>query len=170
MSMTQVAIFSKDKLPNLSKIEEDIQNLGYNLKFSDTTSQLLSGDGIECFINGHKTYFETYIDEPKNLKRESKFIQPDIENEDTALSFVWGADFAAGASIGLISIALIDNCNAKIYYLDDEMKYTRQMLIDDTPQFLEELNKQKISLHKSDPNKAPNMIKKKKGFISNDRA
>lgn len=140
--MTQVAIFNKDRLPNIMEIENDIQKLGYDFKFSDSTTNLLSSDGLECYIEGRQTYFETYIDEPKNIISEFRFIEPDIENEDVALSFVWGADFAAGASVGLISIALIDNCNAKIYYLDDEMKYSRKMLIDDTPQFLEELKKQ----------------------------
>jgi len=161
--MTQVAILKKEDFPKLSKIEEDIQVLGYDFKFAKTTNQLLSGDGIECSINGNNTYFETYIEEVNKLILESKFIAPDVEDEDTALAFVWGSDFAAGASIGLISIALIDNCNAKIYYLDDEMKYTKQMLINDTPQFLEELNKVKTTL-KSDSENTINRIKTKKGF------
>ena len=74
-----------------------------------------------------------------------------------AISFVWGADFAAGACIGLISIALIDSGQALIYYLDDEMKYSREMLIADTPQFLNELEKEKenraTSLNEQKPTK-----------------
>ncbi len=73
---------------------------------------------------------------------EANWVKPDMTNQDTAISFVWGADFAAGACIGLISIALIDLSNAFVYYMDDHFKYTREMLLADTPQFLAELNKQ----------------------------
>ena len=66
-----------------------------------------------------------------------------MTDQDTVVSFIWGADFAAGASIGLISVALIDKCNALIYYLDDEMAYSKEMLLADTPEFIKELEKQK---------------------------
>ena len=107
----------------------------------------MSGKGFECTINGCQTYFETYIAEAIDVVSEFEFMKADLTNEDVAISFVYGADFAAGACIGLISIALIDNCEAKIYYLDDEMKYTREMLINDTPLFLGELLK--TDKHKS---------------------
>ena len=141
MSMTQVAIFRKSELPKIEKIEKDIQSLGYDFEIRNKEDSILPGNGLECTINGHQTYFETYIDEPQEVISEFEFIKSDLTNEDISISFVWGADFAAGACIGLISIALIDNCDAKIYYLDDEMKYTREMLINDTPQFLRELSK-----------------------------
>lgn len=85
MSMTQVAIFNKAKLPKLKKLERDIQSIGYDFKVSDSTETILTQDGIECLINGQKTFFETYVDEPKNLIKESGFIEPDYENEDTVL-------------------------------------------------------------------------------------
>ena len=59
------------------------------------------------------------------------------------ISFIWGADFAAVASIGLISVALIDKSNALIYYLNDEIVYSREMLLNDTPEFLKKLEKEK---------------------------
>ena len=164
--MTQVAIFNKAKLPKLKKLERDIQSIGYDFKVSDSTETILTQDGIECLINGQKTFFETYVDEPKNLIKESGFIEPDYENEDTVLSFVWGANFAAGACIGLISLALIDNCNAKIYYLDDEIKYTREMLMADTPQFLDELKKQTKTKSGSETKNAESKAESKKGFWS----
>ena len=139
--MTQVAIFRKSEIPDIEKIEKDIQNLGYNFEIVNKEDNILSGNGMECKIDGHNTYFETYIEKPTEIANEVEFIKSDLSNEDVGISFVWGADFAAGACIGLISIALIDNCNAKIYYLDDKMKYTREMLINDTPQFLNELSK-----------------------------
>lgn len=52
-----------------------------------------------------------------------------------------GCGLCAGACIGLISLALIDHSNALIYYMDDQMKYPREMLIADIPQFLAELDK-----------------------------
>ena len=146
--MTQVAIFRKSELPKIEKIEKDIQSLGHDFEIGNKEDSILSGNGFECTINGHQTYFETYIDEPKEVVREFEFIKSDLTNEDIVISFVWGADFAAGACIGLISIALIDNCDAKIYYLNDDMKYTREMLMKDTPQFLSELSK--TGKHKSD--------------------
>lgn len=56
------------------------------------------------------------------------------------------ADFASGTCIGLISIALTDKSEALIYYLDDKMKYSREMLIAAPPQFLNKLEKQKNSI------------------------
>lgn len=64
-----------------------------------------------------------------------------LSDEDIVISFVWGADFTAGVSIALISVALIDACDALIYYLDDEMKYSKEMLLEDIPQFLQALEK-----------------------------
>ncbi len=144
MSMTQIAFIRKADLPTKKQIQEVIQKLGYDFKILDDLEKQIDDDGLECSINGHQTYFETYLDETENVltETEAEWIKPDLTNQDTAISFVWGADFSAGACIGLISIALTDLSNALVYYMDDQMKYTREMLMADTPQFLEELNKQ----------------------------
>ena len=144
MSMTQIAFIRKADLPTNKQIQEVIQNLGYDFKIFDDLEKQIDEDGLECSINGYQTYFETYLDEVNNLlaEAEAEWIKPDLTNQDTAISFVWGADFTAGACIGLISIALIDLSNALVYYMEDQMKYTREMLIADTPQFLAELSKQ----------------------------
>lgn len=144
MSMTQIAFLRKLELPTKGQIQEQIQKLGYDFQIFDDLERKLGDDGIECSINGHRTYFETYLSEANDLisELEAKWIEPDLKNQDTAISFVWGADFSAGACIGLISVALIDLSDALVYYVDDQMKYTREMLIEDTPQFLEELNKE----------------------------
>ncbi|PAM95737.1 hypothetical protein B4N84_06475 [Flavobacterium sp. IR1] len=146
MSMTQIAFIRKADLPTNRQIQEVIQKLGYDFKIFDDLEGHISEDGLECSINGRQTYFETYIDEANNTisETEAEWIESDLTNQDTAISFVWGADFSAGACIGLISIALIDLSNALVYYMDDQIKYSREMLIEDTPQFLAELNKQKI--------------------------
>ncbi|MES2799345.1 MAG: hypothetical protein V4638_04965 [Bacteroidota bacterium] len=144
MSMTQTAFLKKADIPTNGQIQDIIQKLGYDFKVLSGLEKQIDQDGLECSINGHQTYFETYVDLADNViaDHEADWIKPDITNQDIAISFVWGADFAAGACIGLISVALIDNSNALIYYMDDQMKYSREMLLADTPQFLSELQKQ----------------------------
>ncbi len=145
MSMTQVAILKKSDLPVLSKLDSNIQKMGYDFNIiADNKNVFFDEAGLTCTINGHETYFEIYMEDPSAIIHEFAFIQSDLSDEDIAISFVWGADFGAGASIGLISIALIDNCNALIYCLDDEMKYTRAMLLEDMPSFLNELKGGKV--------------------------
>lgn len=142
--MTQIAFLRKADIPTSGQIQDTIQKLGYDFKILSGLEKQIDQDGLECSINGHQTHFETYVDIADNAidENEADWIRTDITNQDTAISFVWGADFAAGACIGLISVALIDLSNALVYYLDDQMKYTTEMLVADTPQFLAELNKQ----------------------------
>jgi hypothetical protein len=144
MSMTQIAFIYKADQPTNGQIQDIIQKLGYDFKILGELEHRIDENGLECSINGHQTYFETYVDRADKLIFEHKadWIKSDITNHDTAISFIWGSDFAAGACIGLISIALIDHCNALVYYMDDQMKYTRDLLLADTPQFLAELSKQ----------------------------
>lgn len=166
MSMTQVAFLRKADIPTKTQIEETIQGLGYDFKILDDSENITELDGLSCLINGHKTFFETYFDQPTEITNDCDWIKADLTNQDLAISFVWGADFAAGACIGLISIALIDKGQALIYYLDDEMKYSREMLVDDTPQFLNELENQKEN-RESNPteqNTTKNLETNKKSF------
>lgn len=143
MSMTQIAFVRKADIPTNEQIQDSIQKLGYDFKILNGLEKRIDQDGLDCSINGHTTYFETYVDIAENAitENEADWIKKDITNQDTAISFVWGSDFAAGACIGLISVALIDKSQALVYYLDDEMKYSREMLVADTPQFLNELEK-----------------------------
>ena len=143
MSMTQVAFLRKAHIPTKTQIEETIQGLGYDFKILGDSENITELHGLSCSINGHETFFETYFDQPTEITNDWNWIKPDLTNQDSAISFVWGVDFAAGACIGLISIALIDTGQALIYYLDDEMKYSREMLVADTPQFMSEIEKQK---------------------------
>jgi hypothetical protein len=144
MSMIQIAFLRKADIPTNGQIQDTIQKLGYEFKILGGLEKQIDQDGLECTINGHQTYFETYVGIADNTitDNEADWIKPDITNQDTAILFVWSADFAAGACIGLISIALTDLSNALIYYMDDQMKYSREMLLADTPQFLAELQKQ----------------------------
>jgi len=143
--MTQIAFLRKSDIPTNRQIQDTIQKLGYDFKILSRLEIEIDQDGLECSINGHQTYFETYVDSADSaiIDHAADWIKSDITNQDTAISFTWGADFAAGACIGLVSVALIDQCNALVYYMDDEMKYTKELLLADTPLFLAELNKQK---------------------------
>lgn len=149
MSMTLIAFLRKADQPTNGQIQDTIQKLGYDFKILSGLEKQIDQDGLECSINGHQTYFDTYIDIANNTitDNEADWIKPDITNQDTAISFVWGADFAAGACIGLILIALIDQSNALVYYMDDQMKYTRELLFAETSQFLAELDKQMNGVH-----------------------
>ncbi|MBB3697740.1 hypothetical protein KMW28_06085 [Flammeovirga yaeyamensis] len=142
MSMTQVAFLSKANLPTKTEIEEMINALGYDFEILVDVEDITELKEFSCSINGKETFFEIYFDKTTDIINDYDWIKPDITNQDLAISFVWGADFAAGACIGLISIALIDKSQAFIYYLDDEMKYSREMLLEDIPQFLNELENQ----------------------------
>jgi hypothetical protein len=142
MSMTQVAFFKKEDQITKAEIQSHLSSLGYDFDIVDDFDKLddIQG-GLSCKINGHACFFETYFNPASEIIAVYNWIEPDLSGQDTAISFVWGADFTAGACIGLISIALIDKCNALIYYLDDEMKYTREMLVADTPEFLKAMEK-----------------------------
>ncbi len=163
MSMTQAAFLKKADLPNKTDIENSIRKLGYEFEILDDFEKFYGIDGIECAINGQKTFFEVYFDQPTEITKDFDFIKKDLTDQDTVVSFIWGADFAAGASIGLISVALIDKSNALIYYLDDEMAYTREMLLSDTPEFIKELKKQK-KFAKQNQDRELKVVPKKKGF------
>lgn len=143
MSMKQVAFLKIAVMPTKGQIQNYIQKLGYDLQIEGELEKQIDQDGLTCRINGHQTYFETFVNDANDTisENEADWILPDITNQDTAISFVWGADFAAGASIGLVSIALIDLSKALVYYIDDQMKYTKEMLLEDTPTFLAELSK-----------------------------
>lgn len=166
MSMTQVAFLRKADIPTKKEIEEHIQGLGYDFKFVEEYDNILEQDGLSCLINGQDTFFETYSDKLIEIIGDHEWLKPDITNQDTAISFIWGADFAAGACIGLISITLIDKCQALVYYLDDEIKYTREMLVSDMPEFLNELEKQKSNnINKRiEPRSTLNKITEKKSL------
>ncbi|MBN3583768.1 hypothetical protein JYB64_15310 [Algoriphagus aestuarii] len=166
MSMTQVAFLRKADIPTKTEIEVIIKGLGHDFKILEDSENITELEGLSCSINGHETFFETYFDKPEEITKDCEWIKPDLTNQDTAISFIWGADFAAGACIGLISIALIDKGQALVYYLDDEMKYSREMLVADSPQFLNELEKQKKNRIPSPTEQKPtrNVEIKKKSF------
>lgn len=135
--MTQVALLKKAEIPINELIQQNIRNLGYDFKILNGLEKQMDNNGLECTINGHETYFETYVNSVDKFLNDADWVKPDVTDQDTVISFIWGADFAAGACIVLISIALMDYCHALIYYMDDEIKYSRDMLVEGIPEFLD---------------------------------
>ncbi|WP_298313408.1 hypothetical protein [uncultured Aquimarina sp.] len=163
--MTQVAFFKKADLPSKMEIEIAILELGYEFEILDDFENFYGIDGLECKLNGEKTFLETYFEKPREITNDFDFIKKDLTDQDTVVSFICGANFAAGASIGLISIGLIDKCNALIYCLDNQKACTKEMLLTDTPEFIEELEKQKKYTGQNQNTKTK-AHPKKKGFLN----
>ncbi|MDC6367218.1 MULTISPECIES: hypothetical protein [Flavobacteriaceae] len=157
MSMTMVAFYSKAKSPTKVELESEIAKLNYDFKFLGEFESINEFGGT-CQLNGKETFFQTYVVSKREILNDYDFLNKDIEEFDSGISFIWGADFIAGACIGIISTALIDLCGAKIVYVDDETWYTRQMLLDEIPIFIEEHKKQ---IHKRIPSSSQSKQKKK---------
>ena len=90
MSMTQVAFLRKDEIPTNKQIQDSIQKLGYDFKILDDLKKSIDQDGLECAINGHKTYFEIYLDNANEIVNEEKWIKPDLTDQDTGNLFRLG--------------------------------------------------------------------------------
>ncbi len=92
--MTQIAFLKKADIPTNRQIEEIIQQLGYDFKILNEPDKKIEQGGLDCSINGYKTYVETYIDTANSAisENEADWIIKDITHEDTAISFMWGAD------------------------------------------------------------------------------
>ncbi len=139
--MTQVALLKSAEIPSKEKIQNHLVKLGYDFKFTDHGEPFYGASNIECTINNCPTSFELYFEEAKGILKEWTWLPPPQSEPDTIIFFVWDSDFAAAACIGLICIALIDFSAANIFYLEEEMPYSREMLINDTPHYLYELEK-----------------------------
>ncbi|MBO3100298.1 hypothetical protein [Gelidibacter pelagius] len=138
MSMTIIAFINKTKIPSKLELEAQIRTLGYNFKFNENFI-LFDEFGGDCELNGQKTFFEVYFIKKEELDDLSS-LDEDLDNYDSAFSFIWGADSIAGACISIISVALMDLCNSKILFEDFEVWYEREKLLDEIPMYLEEKN------------------------------
>lgn len=158
MSMTMIAFYSKEKKLTKLELESRIVSLGYDFKFLEEFDNLESIDGA-CELNGIKTFFETDSQEKKEILNDYPFLDKNLSELDSGISFVWGADFMAGACIDIISLALMEHYDAKIVYVDDEIWYTNEMLVSEIQDFIQESKKQPSQ--KSKTKKAPKTIKKR---------
>jgi hypothetical protein len=143
MSMTQIALVKKADLPTKNDLEKAIGQLEHQIEILDDFDKFDNLDGISCKFHDTETFFELYFNSKEEILSDYSQLDENFDDYDYAVSFIWGADFAAGASIGIICIVLIDLCKAKVFYMDDDMHYTREMLLNDTPLFIQELEKQK---------------------------
>ena len=107
MSMTIIAFYSKAKTPSKNELESEIKKLNHDFKFLEEF-ELLNQFGGTCQLNGKETYVESHVESKEQILKGFDFLNKDIEEFDSGISFIWGADFIAGACIGIISIALID--------------------------------------------------------------
>ena len=161
MSMTMIAFYSEAKAPTKAELESEIAKLNYDFKFLEEFEGI-DGFAGSCELNGIKTFFETNVESIDEILNAYNFSKKDLSGYDTGISFIWGADFMAGACIGIISSALIELCGAKVVYADDETWYTRQMLLDETPIFIEEHLK---LVNKGNSNPSQARVKKKIAWV-----
>ncbi|MCK0114783.1 hypothetical protein [Gelidibacter sp. F63206] len=139
MSMTMTAFIDKARIPTKLEIETQIKTLGYNFRFNENFN-LFDEFGGDCELDGQDTFFEIYFIKKEEVISEMPSLNKDLDNFDSAFSFIWGADSIAGACISIISVALIDLCNSKVVLEDFEVWYDREMLMEEIPMFIEEEN------------------------------
>ena len=139
MSMTMLAFVEKAKIPTKLELETHIKTLGYNFKFNENFN-LFNEFGGDCELDEHKTFFEVYFATKEEVINDMPFLDEDLDNYDSAFSFIWGADAIAGACISIISVALMDLCNSKVVFEDFEVWYDREKLLEEIQMFLEEQN------------------------------
>lgn len=156
MSMTMIAFINKAKIPSKLELETQIRILGYNFKFNENFN-LFDEFGGDCELNGQKTFLEVYFIKKEEVDDISS-LNEDLDNYDSAFSFIWGADSIAGACISIISVALMDLCHSKVLVEDFEVWYDREKLLAEIPMFLEKNN----PIDKNVTNKKLPVDKKKK--------
>ena len=161
MSMTMIAFYQKVKTPSKSELQSQIEKLNFDFKFLEEFDKIDQFGGA-CQLNGKETFFETYIQSKEEILEDYPFLNKSIGEFDSGISFIWGSDFIAGACIGIIGTSLMDLCGAKLVYVDDETWYTRKMLLDEIPIFIEEHEKQN---HKSISNSSQSKRNKKTKWL-----
>ncbi len=143
MSMIQTVFFKKTELPTKEQLEKTIQTLGselgFNFKFLEDFKNFDDLKGMSCEINGVETGFEIYFDTAEDLSESFPELKDIINNFDYGVSFAWGADYAAGACIAVLSIALIDICNSVVFFEDSQMLYSKEILMEEIPVYLKKL-------------------------------
>ncbi|MFH6991693.1 hypothetical protein [Flavobacterium sp. FlaQc-48] len=146
--MRQIVFLRQIDIPLKKQIQDLIRHLGYDFTIFGDLEKHIGEDVLECSINGFQIDFIVLFDGANIVLSvtELQWIKPDLRNQDTAISFVCAKDLPTSVCIGLILVALIDLSNALVYDIDNKMKYTREILITETLEFLSELDKQTITL------------------------
>jgi len=140
MSMTLINFVQKDKLPTKIELENKIKELGYDFKFLtdfEEFDNLNQTDSIDCVLNGNQTFVEIYFNPATEILSDFPNLKKDLTDKDFGISFTFGADELVSACINIISIGLIDLSQSIVLYADEEIFYSRKMLIQDIDSCLE---------------------------------
>jgi len=132
MSMTTTAFIQKAKLPTKSELEIEIAKRGYDLKFLEDFNFLDEFKGA-CELDGIMAFVELYGEDKEVILREFELTNDQLSTYDYAISFIEGSDFISGACVAILLLVLIDICDAKVIYQDDQVWYTREMLLQEIP-------------------------------------
>ena len=138
--MTLTNFLQKDKLPTKIELENKIKELGYDFKFLtefEEFDDLHQIDSIDCVLNRNKTFVEISLNTTTEIISKFPSLKEDLSNKDFCISFTFGSDELVIACINVISIGLIDLNQSIVLYEDDEIFYTREMLIKDTTNSLQ---------------------------------
>lgn len=136
--MTQIAFVRRLDLPSKDQLEKKISELGYDLKFKEEFGKFDNLQVLDCSLRKEQTVFEVYFESIDEIINNYPDVRDKVDDKDYTISFIWGANFMAGASIAIISMALIELCDSIIYYADDNMIYTKEMLLEDLPEYFDE--------------------------------
>lgn len=151
MSMTLINFVQKDKLPTKIELENKINDLGYDFKFLtkfENFDNLNQIDSIDCVLNGNQTFVEIYFNPATEILSDFPNLKNDLSDKDFGISFTFGADELVSACINIISVGLIDLSQSVVLYADEEIFYSRKMLIQDIESCLEYNGEETYSIPK----------------------
>ncbi|MEZ4802801.1 MAG: hypothetical protein R2797_08500 [Gelidibacter sp.] len=149
--MTLINFVQKDNLPTKIELENKIKELGYKFRFLTEFEQfenLNQIDSIDCVLNGNEVFIEIYLNPVNEILSDFPDLKKDLTHKDFAISFTFGSDELVSACINIISIGLIDLSQSVVLYADDEIFYSREMLIQDISYILENKDDETYSISK----------------------
>lgn len=151
MSMTLINFVLKDKLPTKIELENKIKELGYDFKFLTDFEKFDKLDQIEsiiCELNGNQTFIEVYFDTANKILYNFPNLKKDISEIYFGISFTYRSNELVSACVNIISIGLIDLSQSIVFYADDDVFYTRQMLIQEISMSLDYIENETHSIPK----------------------
>ena len=137
MSMTTTAFIKKEKVPNRLLLETEIKKLGYDFKFLEDFDKLDDFGGT-CQLEGFNAFVELNGEDKEDILQEYEITNDNLSDYDYCISFYQGSHDISGACVGILLLVLIDICNSKVIYQDEQVWYTREMLIQDISQYINE--------------------------------
>lgn len=149
MSMTLINFVKKNKLQTKIALENKIKELGYDFKFLTDFKKLENLnqiDSIYCELNGNATFIEIYLYPKKEIIFNFPDLKKQFSDKNFGISFTLDSNELVSACINLISIGLIDLSESIVFYVDDEIIYSREMLIQDTSKSLDYIENEIYSI------------------------